>query len=223
MPASPTAGRTSWSYRSFTRGRDELVQDVGSAQKGHWLFLFPFVHSTICLEFPGIAQLLNQDVAPQKVVFCPSQINQPRAWFSPSIADSVLHDSERNTRAGAEGRSCYEWNSVDGCWSAHFWDERALFGLLSWLHPNTLHQHSRVSSAKRVNPSSKHWRKDYYHTSFEVAPSRLSSDGHPWPVCYTRALCHTACSGLGAGRSGDTRVWEAQRGLYWFLRKKAEK
>lgn len=50
---------------------------MGSAQKGPWLFLFPFVHSTTCLEFPGYFSYLIK-----KVVFCPSQINQPRAWFS---------------------------------------------------------------------------------------------------------------------------------------------
>lgn len=80
---------------------------MGSAQTGPWLFLFPFVHSTTCLEFPGIVQPLNQDVAPQKVVFCPSQINQPRAWFSPAQQAQSFMMLKNNTRDGAEGKIGY--------------------------------------------------------------------------------------------------------------------
>lgn len=61
---------------------------------------------------------------------------------------------------------------------------------MSWLHPNILHQHGGVSSAKRANPGSKHWRKDYHHMSSK-AYGELSRDGHPWPVCHTSTVPHS--------------------------------
>lgn len=102
--SQPSCSQDRLELLQLHQGKDELVQHVSSGQKGRWLFLFPFVRSTTCLEFPGIVQLLNQDVAPQKVVFCPSQIKLPKAWFSPAQQAQSFRMLEKTLEMVVKGK-----------------------------------------------------------------------------------------------------------------------